>query len=385
MKNEIINFPQWPMFDNREEERLLGTLRSGNWWRMAGSAVVDFEKKFAEVHGVRYAIALSNGTHAIELALMAIDIAPGDEVIVPAYTFISTATPVFRQGAVPVAVDVDPQTLCIDPEQIERAITEKTKAIIVVHFAGHAAEMDRIMEIAARHQLRVIEDAAHAHGATYKNKPLGSFGDIACYSFQYMKLMTSGEGGALITNDEELYNKCWLLHNVGRSPQDRHYQHSLLGSNYRMTEFQAAILTAQLERLEGQNKHRMLMAEELDRLLADVDGLDRLIHLSSATCHPFYMFTLRYYPEFFASRTRMEFVDKLRSDGIPAFIGYSAIHQTEVWEKCGGRSLDCPVAEKAAQDTIWLHHRILLGTLEQQMELVEYISSLQAQWQGGAK
>ncbi|MFF2908921.1 DegT/DnrJ/EryC1/StrS family aminotransferase [Paenibacillus sp. NPDC057934] len=377
-----INFPEWPMFDEREEENLTQTLRSRSWWRMSGSAVTQFEQNFAKAHGVNYAIAVSNGTHAIELSLMAIGIGPGDEVIVPAYTFISTATPVFRQGGVPVAVDVDPKTLCINPEEIEKAITDKTRAIIVVHFAGHSADMDRIMEIAQTHGLRVIEDAAHAHGGTYKNKPLGSIGDIACYSFQYMKLMTSGEGGAIITNNKELYEKSWLIHNVGRHSQDREYQHSVLGSNYRISEFQAAVLSAQLERLQEQSQRRMVLAEELQRLLADVDGLTPLVHKKEATLHPFYMFTLKYDSEHFGNKSRLEFVDTLKEKGIPAFVGYSAIHQTEVWQQCGGRSLDCPIAEKAAKEMIWLHHRILLGSLGSLVEMVDYIVSLQENWQG---
>lgn len=382
MNTTVLTFPEWPMFDQREQDNLSSVLTSRNWWRMTGTAVEEFERKFAELHGVKHGLAVTNGTHAIELALMALEISAGDEVIVPAYTFISTATPVFRQGATPVAVDVDPRTLCIDPAAIEQAITEKTKAIIPVHFAGQACDMGRIMEIARTHNLRVIEDAAHAHGGAYMGKPLGSFGDIACYSFQYLKLMSCGEGGALITNDDELMDKLWLYHNVGRPKNDRSYVHSVLGSNYRISEFQAAVLLAQLERLTEQNATRFNGAQELDRLLADVSGLEPLLHRVDSTIHPYYMYMLRYDASEFGGRTREELVDHLKAAGVPAYIGYSAIHHTDVWKEHGGRAMECPVTEAAAKDMIWLHHRVMLGTLEQQEALVNFLVEVQEQWSG---
>lgn len=379
MQERALAFPNWPMHDEQELRNLTDVLTSNNWWRMNGSYNEAFERAFAEKHAVKFGITVTNGTHAIELALMALEIGYGDEVIVPAYTFISTASPVFRLGAIPVAVDVDPETLCIDPAAIEAAITPNTKAIIPVHFGGHAANMDAIMEISQKYNLYVIEDAAHAHGGSYRGKPLGSFGHFACFSFQYLKLMSCGEGGILIANDESLYQKSWLLHNVGRVREDREYRHEVLGSNFRLSEFQAAVLFAQLQRLDEQNQTRMRNATLLRQLLLPVEGLKLAAHHEYSTVHPYYMITLEYDPEKFGGCERIAFVDTLKEAGIPAYVGYSAIHNTGVWTKYGGKAALCPVSEKLEKSMIWIHHRVLLGNETHLNLLVHKIMEVQNQ------
>src|SRR5436190_17382720 len=231
-------FPFWPIFGKPEEKRLLRTLRSGKWGRLHGLEVAEFEKSFAEMHGCKHGIAVANGTVSLRIALIAAGIQAEDEVIVPPYTFFSTASAVVEANAIPVFADIDLKTFNIDPVAIEAAITPRTRAIIPVHFAGQPADMDLIMAIANRHKLVVIEDAAHAHGASYKNRPAGSIGHMGSFSFQSSKNLTAGEGGIIITNDNSLAESCRSIHNCGRVPDGVWYEHHIISSNYRLGEFQ---------------------------------------------------------------------------------------------------------------------------------------------------
>ncbi len=249
-------FPDWPVYDDREMAALTGVLESRQWWRGNGTQAVQFEQEFAAYHNTRHAMAVTNGTHALELVLSALDIGRGDEVIVPAFTFVSTATAVLCANAVPVLVDVDPQTYCLDPGALEAAITPRTRAIIPVHMAGHPANMDAIGEIARRHNLAVIEDAAHGQGAEWNGQRVGALHTTGIFSFQAFKLMTAGEGGIVLSNDAEFIERCFLYGNCGRPKNDRTYQHSVPGSNYRMSEMHAAVLRVQLARLDEQIARR---------------------------------------------------------------------------------------------------------------------------------
>ncbi|MBA2602358.1 MAG: DegT/DnrJ/EryC1/StrS family aminotransferase, partial [Acidobacteria bacterium] len=249
-------FTRWPVFGGLEEERLIRTLRSGNWGRLQGSEVSEFEGRFASMHGCRHGIAVANGTVSLRIGLMAAGIRAGDEVVVPGYTFISTASAVVEANAVPVFADIDPHTFNIDPGEIERAITPRTKAIIPVHFAGQPADMDAILAIARRHGLIVIEDAAHAHGARYRDRPAGSLGDMASFSFQSSKNLTAGEGGIITTNDDRLADACRSISNCGRVPGGLWYEHHVVSGNYRLGEFQGAVLNCGLDRLEAQTVAR---------------------------------------------------------------------------------------------------------------------------------
>jgi len=210
------NFP-WPIFDENEVNAVAEIVKSGVWANPnCDGLVAEFEKEFAAYCGAKYAITCVNGSVALRLALMACGVKPGDEVIIPPYTFIATASIVGEANCVPVFVDIDPNTYNLDPVAVEKAITPRTKAIIPVHFAGQACDMDAIMAIAKKHNLKVIEDTAHAHGGEYKGKKLGSIGDAGCFSFQSSKNLTSGEGGIVVTNDEQIANMVDSLRNVGR-------------------------------------------------------------------------------------------------------------------------------------------------------------------------
>lgn len=211
-------FPAWPQFDEREVEAVASVVRSGQWGRLAGTEVAQLEKEFAAAHDAKYALGVTNGTTALEVALLALGIGPGDEVIVPAYTFVASATCVLTVNAIPVFADIDLDTFNIDLDSVRAKITPRTKAIIPVHFAGLPVNMDELLALAREHNLHVVEDTAHGHGAKWRGKGVGSHGEFGAFSFQASKNMNSGEGGIVITNDHELYERANSLHSFGRLP-----------------------------------------------------------------------------------------------------------------------------------------------------------------------
>ncbi|MEM4675343.1 MAG: DegT/DnrJ/EryC1/StrS family aminotransferase, partial [Nitrososphaerota archaeon] len=261
-----------PVIDEAEIEEVSKVLRTGmlTTWHGSGERVSEFERSFASYIGVEYAIAVNSGTAALHTALAACGIGHGDEVIIPAMTFVATANVVLIQGAKPVFVDVDPETLCMDPEKFQDAITDNTKAVIPVHVYGCPAEMDAIMEIAEDKGLIVIEDAAQAHGALYKGKKIGSIGHMGCFSFFASKNMTTGEGGIITTNDAEYARKCRLFRTHG---QEEAHMAVIPGLNYRMTEFEAAIGLVQLSKLEKLNAIRARNAEVLKDYLEGIPSI----------------------------------------------------------------------------------------------------------------
>lgn len=380
-------FPKWPMYSERELELVQEVVKSNNWWRMCGTKVEEFEAKFAEYQDADYCISVTNGTHAIELALAALEIGDGDEVIVPAFTFISTATAPIYCGAVPVPVDVDPITFCMDTEAFEKAITPRTKAVIPVHIAGHVCDMDGICSIARKYNLKIIEDAAHAHGAEWKNKKVGTLGDAATFSFQSGKIVTCGEGGALITNDEELYKKAFLIHGVGRPKGDRIYQHLVLGTNYRMSEFQAAILIAQLERLKELNIRREKNAALLDSLMREINGIIPQGRREYSTLNTHYMYMFYYDQSSFGGMSRQQFVDALIGEGVPSYIAYPIVSNTmfftennfrgHIKEHYDYKSLSLPNSEKIANEVVWLPHFTLLGDDDDIAEIAGAVRKIQ--------
>src|SRR5690554_1596278 len=256
-------FPAWPQFDEREVEAVASVVRSGQWGRLAGTEVAQLEKEFAAAHDAKYALGVTNGTTALEVALLALGIGPGDEVIVPAYTFVASATCVLTVNAIPVFADIDLDTFNIDLDSVRAKITPRTKAIIPVHFAGLPVNMDELLALAREHNLHVVEDTAHGHGAKWRGKGVGSHGEFGAFSFQASKNMNSGEGGIVITNDHELYERANSLHSFGRLSGRPWYEHHMYSGNLRLTEMQAAILRVQLARLPEQNRVRAANAQLL--------------------------------------------------------------------------------------------------------------------------
>jgi dTDP-4-amino-4,6-dideoxygalactose transaminase len=391
-------FPAWPVFDAREEKLMLEVLRSGQWWRYtlgealdptAGgssqrSKVADFQERFAAMHGSQYGIACANGTAALEVALRALGVGPGDEVIVPPYTFIATATAPMLIGATPVFCDVDLATLNLDPARLEEAITPRTKAIVPVHFAGLAADMDAIGHIAASHGIAVIEDAAHAHGGFWNGRPLGSIGAAATFSFQASKNMTAGEGGLITTNDPAVAEICESLVWVGRKTGRPWYEHHRLGWNYRLTEFQAALLIAQLERLEDQTARRQRNAEYLSTKLQKVPGIQPLAVPSYATGHAWHIYVFRLDAAMFGVSRGM-FLKALTAEGIPASSGYAhPLYRNPMFLDPAhpidySRYADlCPASERACNEAVWLEHRLLLGDGEDMDDIARAVERVYA-------
>jgi len=269
---------------------------------------------------------VTSGTVALRIALLASDIRAGDEVIVPPYTFLATATAVVESNAIPVFVDIDPDTFDIDPAAVEAAITERTRAIIPVHLGGLPARMDDILEIAKRRRLTVIEDAAHAHGAAYKGRRVGALGNLGCFSFQSSKNLTSGEGGIVVTDDDELAVRVRSIHNCGRRPGGEWYEHCEISGNYRLGEFQGAVLNAQFDRFDDQAACREDNGQYLTAQLQEIPGIAPQVRDDDCTRHGYHLFPFRVDPEAFGV-PRDVFVEALAAEGIPARAG---IHRSAV-------------------------------------------------------
>ncbi len=406
-------YPGWPVWDDREEKGLLEVLHSGKWWRFSygegvelkepepgqpRSKVAEFQEAFARLQQARFGIACANGTAAIEIALKALGVGPGDEVIVPPYTFIATASAVLNVNAVPVFADIDYETFNIAPDQVERAITPRTRAIVPVHFAGQAADMEAVLMIAGKHGLHVVEDAAHAHGATWKGKGCGSIGDAGTFSFQASKNMTAGEGGLITTNSRELAELCESYLWAGRKTGRPWYEHYRLGWNYRITEFQAAILLVQLLRIEEQNRRRMENALWLNRRLERIPGIRPLKVSWPQDVHSFHIYVFRFEEEAFGI-PRAAFLRALAAEGIGGFAGYEhPLYRNPMFlnqdfypkgcpVQCGhyGASIDyrsfeelCPNSERACREAVWLEHRLLLGSREDTEDIARAVEKIHA-------
>lgn len=368
-------FPTWPIFDEADEKRVLQALRSGHWGRLDGQQVAEFEKNFAEMHGCKHGIAVVNGTVSLRLALMAAGLKAEDEVIVPPYTFYATASAVIEANMVPVFVDIDLDSFNMDPGAIEAAITDRTRAIIPVHFAGQPADMDAINELAEKHGLFVLEDAAHAHGASWNGRAAGSLGRAASFSFQSSKNLTSGEGGIITTNDDRLAETCRSLHNCGRIPTGIWYEHHVISANYRLSELQGALLNSQLTRLDEQTQRR----DENGRYLADrlsaLPGIYPQKRPAECTRHSYHLFMLRLCEsEFGAPRSAV--LQALEAEGIPCSAGYGfSLHRQPLFrnlafgpylpdavKRLDYQSQSFPNSDSICQDqAVWLGQSMLLG------------------------
>ncbi len=388
-------FPSWPVWGEEEIRYLTGVVRSGKWGRLHGDRVAEFERRFAEFQQAKYGIAVNSGTTALHLALMAAGIGPGDGVMVPAYTFIASATAVLEAGGYPVFVDIDPETYNIDLSKIEENLTDGVRGIMPVHFAGRPVDMDRLMEIASKHDLIVVEDAAQAWGAEWGGRRVGAIGHAGGFSFQSSKNINSGEGGIILTNDETVAKFARSHHNCGRWEGGEWYMHYYYGGNFRMTEFQGAVLLAQFERYEEQLRRRQENARFLSEKLAQIDGIQPLKQDPNVTSHAEHLYIFRYNRESFGGRPKKAFIDALRAEGIPASAGYSLpLYRQPVFENKAfgprGKSLDIPVdyrqyklpaTEKACyEEAIWLTQNVLLGTREDMEDIVRAVEKVRENW-----
>jgi perosamine synthetase len=332
-----------PALAGNEKKYVMDCLES-TWISSTGSYIARFESAFADFCGVKHAVSCSNGTAALHLALMALGIGPGDEVIVPTLTFVATANAVTYCKARPVFVDAEPETWNIDPSLIEAKITPRTKGIIVVHLFGHPVDMDAVLSVARRHRLFVLEDAAQAHGADYKGKKVGSLGDVATFSFFGNKIITTGEGGMVVTNDDAIASKVNLLKNHGMDP-NRRYWHPVVGYNYRMTNVAAAIGLAQVEKFDWQLARRLEVVDWYREHLRSVPGLVWQMEKEWAK-HVWWMFSVVFDDDFSADRD--EVMKNLYKQGIETRPFVHPLHTLPPYrESCEGDIF--PVAERIAR------------------------------------
>lgn len=394
---KTINRPlgkKWPIWDETEEQALLEVLHSGIWWRGGyrgeeKGKVSAFEDAFGAYQDAKYAVAVTNGTTALECALKSAGVEAGDEVLVPALTFVASATAIALVNGIPVFVDVDPGTFNIDPDAMEAAITPKTKAAVVVHNGGYPADMDRIHAIAQRHGIVVVEDAAHAHGSEWRGKRVGALSGLGTFSFQALKTITSGEGGMVVTNDETLAEKAFSFHNIGRVVGRPFYEFHRLASNLRMTEWQAAILLAQLTRLDEQIETRERNIRYLAEGLREIDGVNPIERDERVTRWSFYYWNLLYDMEGFEGVARDTFLEALRAEGVPMGVGGHGrpIYRNpifETMETIAGVPVDfsdvhCPQAEHVfANVALSIPHPTFLGDREDMDLILEAIRKVRA-------
>lgn len=365
-----MHIPLWPQADERESELLRMVLESPQWGGFH-PIVAEFEQSFAAYQQTSYGISACNGTVTLELALTALGICPGEEVIVPALSFIATASAVSRVGAVPVFVDIERRTFNLDPERVREAVSSKTRAIIVVHFGGTMCNMDQIQAFCRERNLLLIEDAAHAHGSEWNGKRAGSFGITGSFSFQNGKVLSAGEGGMLVTSDEKFAADVRSIANCGRIPGGNFYEHHRLGTNLRLTGFQAAILLAQLDRLSAQIELRAANARLLKQLLQDLPQIVWQEQAPAITRNSWYLLVGRLRE---AAGLR-DFQQSLTAAGVPCTFYPHTLYQNPVYRNETCRVMPCPAAESSILDSFWLPHRVLLADEETIHEVAGIIRS----------
>jgi perosamine synthetase len=339
-----------PDIGEEEVQSVLEALRRGEISGSFGKALPEFEERFAGYVGCKYGVAVTSGTTALQLAVSAAGVGPGNEVLMNASTNIATALAAYHNGAVSVPIDSEPVTWNLNPDLIEELITPRTKAIIPVHLFGHPCEMDRIMSIAREHDLVVVEDCAESHGATWRGKMTGSFGDMACFSFYANKIITTGEGGMVVTNDAKLAERLRLLRNLGFG-KPRFY-HEVPAYNFRMTGMQAALGLAQLAKIDRFLAEKRRVAESYNELLANIPGIQTPAELPDAK-NVYWMYAIVIKPDF--GRSRDELAEILLAQGIETRTFFCPMNmQPFLRAQKGHRDIPCPIAEGLWRDGFYL-------------------------------
>jgi len=386
-------FPPWPVWDERDVDAVAEVVRSGNWggFPEPGPNASEFEAKFAAYQGAKHGVLMANGTVTMEVALKALGIGWGDEVIVPALTFAATAYAPMAAGALPVIVDVTPETWTIDPEQVEAAVTQRTKAVMPVHLGHQMADMDAITRIAARHGLAVVEDCAHAPGQQWDGKGAGCIGDFGSFSHQSSKILTAGEGGTLLANDERLARLAHSIIDCGRAkdPEEKEFT---FGANYRLGELQAALLVTQMDRFEEQRKERAATGAYFEELAPQVEGIRIMTRDPRITRWSFYNYIFAIDPEAFAGATNVAVASALEAEGIPAEVQYPPMNRYDLFDPSRSRlpvaveharrldiaNMSFPVAEAAGlRESIYLMENTFRAGREGIEDVVEALAKVQ--------
>lgn len=391
-------FPHWPQWDDEDLKAVTAVIKSGQWWIGApathkGEFSWKFQEEFAKLMEAKHCFACTNGTHAIEIPLAAMNIGLGDEVITPVTSFVATASAVVATNAVPIFCDVDPDTFNIDHRKIEELITERTKAIVCVHLGGMPCQMDEIVKIAKKHNLKVIEDCAHAHGSRFKGKRVGNWGDAGTFSMQASKVLTSGEGGAITCNDDKLAESIYSYLDAGRIVGKYFYDHYSYGSNFRIPELCGALLLSQLKKFPAQHKKRNENALYLNKILDEIDGIKCQKRSKDVDECGYYVFCVRFDPAKFGGITKEKLYKYLNENGIPTDDCYPPMHRLGLFKDIklkkgidyskanwGGKKSDdknWPVAVDVYNHTFELPQELLLGNKEQLDFVAETLKKLQ--------
>ena len=388
-------WPSWPVWDPSAEQSILEVLRSGNWFRGRGTKVSEFEKKYAELIGAKRCLATASGTTALMIALHALGVDAGDEVIVSPYTFIATYNVVFLSKALPIFADTDPETFQINPDKIEERITERTKAILPVHILGLPANMDRINAIAKKHNLVVIEDACQAWMAEWRGKKCGTVGDLGCFSFQNSKHLPSGEGGAVVGDNDEIMDLCHSFHNCGRPYRSVKATsgYPTRGSNRRMQQFQALILMSQMKRLEKDTELRNQNARHLTSKIKDIPGIVPHRLYEGVTRAAYHLYPFRYMKEHFNNAPRSRFLAALSAEGVPCSGGYGPQYRDGLIEEALNsrgykrlyskqrlqkyrEELHFPDNDRLCQEAVWLSQTLLLTAKKDMDDIANAIQKI---------
>jgi len=386
-------YPAWPVWDDADIRSVTDVVRSGNWggFPEPGPKAQEFETAFAAYQGARHGIAMMNGTITMEVALKALGIGWGDEVIVPALTFVATAYAPMAAGALPVIVDVEPGTWTIDLDQVEAAVTPRTKAVIPVHLGQQMADMERLMDIAVRHGLAVVEDCAHAHGQMWSGQGAGCIGDFGSFSHQSSKILTSGEGGTLLTSDDELARRAHSIIDCGR-PKDPDEKGYTFGANYRLGELHAALLVAQMAKFEAQRAEREETATYFEEVAPQVPGVTIKPRDERITRWSFYNYIFAIDPEAFAGATNLVVAAALEAEGIPAEVQYPPMSRYDLFQPALSRlpvavefadrldpsKMSFPVAEAAGEhESIYLMENTFRAGREGIDHLIDALAKVQ--------
>jgi dTDP-4-amino-4,6-dideoxygalactose transaminase len=387
-------FSSWPVIGENDERAWTEVLRKGQWCRINGDHATRFEELWARTLGAKHCVVVANGTSALITSLAALGVGPGDEVIVPPYTFVATINAVLMHHALPVFVDIDLETSQIDARRLEASITENTRCIMPVHLGGSAADMDAILAIAGRHKIPVVEDACQAALAEWRGKKLSTLGDLGCFSFQASKNLNSGEGGAILTSSDELHDQCRCFQNNGSPPALGSFAYARNGANFRMTEFQAALLLQQVTRLDEQSRRREQNATYLTQQLSEIKGITPARVHDGCTRNAYHLYMLRYDSAQFAGLSRSKFLKALQAEGIPCFGGYSPIYrqaflkntlQSRPFQAVYSpqristyfEQIHCPANEQLCETAVWLFQTLLLGTRSDMDQIAEAIRKVQ--------
>jgi dTDP-4-amino-4,6-dideoxygalactose transaminase len=388
-----LGYPEWPVVDERDVEAVARVVRSGRWggFPEPGPRAAEFAARFAAYQGGAHGVVMANGTVTMEVALKALGIGWGDEVIVPALTFSATAYAAMAAGALPVFCDVSPRTLTIDPDQVEAAVTPRTRAVMPVHLGHQMADMDRIVEVARRHSLAVVEDCAHAHGQRWRDRGAGCFGEFGSFSHQSLKLLTAGEGGSLLTDDEQLARRAHSLIDCGR-PKDPDEKEYTFGANYRLGELHAALLLAGLERFPAQQAERAAAGRRFQELASEVPGVRLLPPDPRISRWSFYCYILLIEPEAFAGAGNRQVCEALEAEGVVCWEGYPPMSRYDLFQPSLSRmpvavahagrldpaTMSFPVAEGAAlRQTVYLDEKVFRAGRRGVEDAVEALAKVQ--------